>query len=223
MPLWPRLIFLPGRSEWQAFHLGTKHSPLFHSSEPPSNPTWTPTRTQRAAWLHVPTMRPHKNSQLSRTGRSLLKRLSMQLFHPAVIRIVGSAAWCLQWFSYRGNMKNVGILSRKRSFQNGQRQILHTGPFAIIILIRHSWPATVLYSLSEFKWLKEMLWLEFHQIQADLSTSSHPLQFPLHVLCWKYQWEPHSVAAATQDALAQASVPFKIWSVGGLGWHTLIL
>lgn len=51
-------------------------------------------------------MRPHKNSQLSRTGRSLLKRLSMQLFHPAVIRIVGSAAWCLQWFSYRDNMKN---------------------------------------------------------------------------------------------------------------------
>lgn len=109
MSLWPRLIFLPGTSEWQAFHLGMKHSPLFHSSEPPSNRTWTPTRTQRAAWLHVPTMRPHKNSQLSRTGRSLLKRLSMQLFYPAVIRIVGSTAWCLQWFSYRGNVKSYKL------------------------------------------------------------------------------------------------------------------
>lgn len=53
--------------------------PLFWTTP---NPTWTPTGTQRAAWLHVPTMRPHKKHQLSRTGRSFLRRLSMQLCSP---------------------------------------------------------------------------------------------------------------------------------------------
>lgn len=48
----------------------------------PLSPTWKLTGTQRAAWLHVPTMRPHKKHQLSRTGRPFLRRLSMQLCSP---------------------------------------------------------------------------------------------------------------------------------------------
>lgn len=62
-----------------------RNSPPFPLFWTTPNPTWTPTGTQRAAWLHVPTMRPHKKHQVSRTGRSFLKRLSMQLFCPALL------------------------------------------------------------------------------------------------------------------------------------------
>lgn len=83
----------------------------------PLSPTWKLTGTQRAAWLHVPTMRPHKKHQLSRTGRPFLRRLSMQLCSPplptsqsgwgeynvvsVVVQIVqetyGDKCTCLSW------------------------------------------------------------------------------------------------------------------------------
>lgn len=62
--------------------------PLFGSFEPPLTQHETLTRTERAAWLHIPTMRLHKKHQLSRTGRLFLKRLSMQLLCPVLLSSV---------------------------------------------------------------------------------------------------------------------------------------